>query len=331
MKQERVFLFSMKQTMAPRWKGKAAEAKALADPMSKIISRLQSSLIESNSQGLLSGCSVLIAAHTDQTELFNQACFGRPIITTEKDKQWFQLSLEEAFYLCYVLKCIKILGENKCVKDDDELWHYMTSKRANFPIIFKAYSHLRMKNWVVRAGSQYGVDFVAYRHHPSLVHSEYAVLVFSDEDGNRNGRLRVWSDFQCTLRLCGSVVKTLLVLHVGENGNGAISPPCLERYSVEERIVIRWSPEQSRENQVMVQKESSHSFSSLIDHVDFLYEKGLVTAACNAKHDEILNLVISAVLRMVHIILNLMVLVALCETNDFICIIKLHFDLQNLV
>ncbi|KAL3653084.1 hypothetical protein CASFOL_002765 [Castilleja foliolosa] len=242
--------------MAPRWKGKAAEAKALSEPISAIVSRLQSSLIESDSHGLLSGCSVLLAAQPEQIELFNQACFGRPIITAEKDKQWFQLSLEEALYLCSVMKCIKVTGENKCVKNDDELWSYMTSKKVDFPYLFKAYCHLRVKNWVVRAGSQYGVDFVAYRHHPALVHSEYAVLVLSDEDECRNVRLKAWSDFHCTLRLCGSVAKTLLVLHITKKrDDGALASSCLEYYGVEERIVSRWNPEQSRENQTMVEKE----------------------------------------------------------------------------
>ncbi|XP_073139250.1 tRNA-splicing endonuclease subunit Sen2-1-like isoform X2 [Henckelia pumila] len=246
--------------MGPRWKGKAAEATALADPMSKIVCRLQSSLIESNSHGILSGCSVLLAAHLEQTEILNQACFGRPIITVERDNQWFQLSLEEAFYLCYVMKCIKIIGENNCPINDIELLQYMTSKKDCFTILFKAYSHLRMKNWVVRAGSQYGVDFVVYRHHPALVHSEYAVLVLSEEDDDANGRLRVWSDFNCTLRLCGSVAKTLLVLFISKNGsNGDVSPLCLENDNVEERIITRWIPEQSRENQGMEHKKSFKS------------------------------------------------------------------------
>ncbi|CAA3009613.1 tRNA-splicing endonuclease subunit Sen2-1-like [Olea europaea subsp. europaea] len=195
--------------MGIRWKGKGAEARALEDPMSKIVSRLKSYLIEADSQGLLSGCSVLVEANVEQIELFNRACFGYPIVTIEKDKQWFQLSMEEAFYLSYMLKCIKVV----------------------------AYSHLRLKNWVVRAGSQYGVDFVAYRHHPTLVHSEYAVLILSAEDDNANGRLRVWSDYQCTLRLCGSVAKTLLVLHIHKNGSVATSPSCLESYVVEERTI----------------------------------------------------------------------------------------------
>ncbi|KAH8498145.1 hypothetical protein H0E87_017174 [Populus deltoides] len=203
--------------MGPRWKGKGAEAKALADPMSEIVSQLQSSLLQSNACASLSGCSVLLAVETEQTELLTRACFGKPIITAEKEKQWFQLGLEEAFYLCYSLKCLKIAGEDNFVKNDLDLW----------------------------PGLQYGVDFVAYRHHPSLVHSEYAVIVLSEGD---TGRLRVWSDFHCTIRLCGSVAKTLLILNVDKNGHGAISPSCLERYSVEECTITRWSPEQSRDD-----------------------------------------------------------------------------------
>ncbi|KAG6762964.1 hypothetical protein POTOM_033492 [Populus tomentosa] len=231
--------------MGPRWKGKGAEAKALADPMSEIVSQLQSSLLQSNACASLSGCSVLLAAGTEQTELLTRACFGKPIITAEKDKQWFQLGLEEAFYLCYSLKCLKIAGEDNFVKNDLDLWLYMKLKKEKFPDFYKAYSHLRMKNWVLRPGLQYGVDFVAYRHHPSLVHSEYAVIVLSEGD---TGRLRVWSDFHCTIRLCGSVAKTLLILNVDRNGHGAISPSHSERYSVEECTITRWSPEQSRDD-----------------------------------------------------------------------------------
>ncbi|KAK6163264.1 hypothetical protein DH2020_000128 [Rehmannia glutinosa] len=201
------YYFPVKQIMAPRWKGKAAEAKAFTEPIT----------------------------HPEQTDLFNRACFGRPIITAENDKQWFQLSPEEALYLHSVMKCIQIVGENKCVKDEEELWRYTTSKKAGFPFLFKAYTHLRTKNWVVRGGCQYGVDFVAYRHHPALV----------------------WSEFYCTLRLCGSVAKTLLVLHVSRNGNGAGAAICissLENYCVEERIVTRWNPQQGRENETMVEK-----------------------------------------------------------------------------
>ncbi|KAL8266454.1 hypothetical protein R6Q59_003798 [Mikania micrantha] len=241
--------------MGPRWKGKGSEAKALANPISKSVSDLQSSLIESNSHGILSGSGVLLASNPEQTELFNQTCFGRPLITVDKEKQWFQFTLEEAFYLCFSLKCMKIVDGDYNLKTDDELWDYMISKRASFADCFKAYSHLRVKNWIVRSGCQYGVDFVAYRQHPSLVHSEYGVLVFSD--GNPNDRLRVWSDFQCTLRLCGTVAKTLLILHVNRNGESVIgsSPCCLDGFSVDERTITRWTPERCREDQTVDNQE----------------------------------------------------------------------------
>ncbi|KAJ0021474.1 hypothetical protein Pint_32233 [Pistacia integerrima] len=242
--------------MLPRWKGKAAKAKAFADPMSKIVSELQSSLVQSEAHALLSGCSALLAVESEQTDLLNRACFGRAIATTEKEKQWFQLSMEEAFYLCHSLKCLKIkVGEDNCPKNDEELWDYMKSKKEKFPLFYKAYSHLRNKNWVVRSGSQYGVDFVAYCHHPSLVHSQYAVLVLSegDDGDNANQRLREWSDIHCTIRLCGSVAKTLLVLNINKNGQVTVSPSCLEGYAVEERTIMRWSPQQCREDQTVVE------------------------------------------------------------------------------
>lgn len=39
-------------------------------------------------------------------------------------------------------------------------------------------------------GIIYGVDFVAYRHHPALVHSENVVIVLSEKDGIANKRVR---------------------------------------------------------------------------------------------------------------------------------------------
>ncbi|XP_047160276.1 tRNA-splicing endonuclease subunit Sen2-1-like [Vigna umbellata] len=240
--------------MAPRWKGKDAKAKkdaeagALKEPMSKIVFELKSSLVQSNTCGFLSDNNVQLAVGAEQLDLLDKACFGRPVRTIEKDKHWFQLSFEEAFYLCYSLKCLKINGSGTGSQNYEELWHYMKSKKETFPCFYKAYSHLRMKNWVVRSGSQYGVDFVIYRHHPSRVHSEYGVLVLSEgEHKDLNGRLRLWSDVHCTTRLVGSVAKILLVLQINEIGNNE-SPLCLANYTVEECTITRWSPEQNREN-----------------------------------------------------------------------------------
>ncbi|GJV31039.1 tRNA-splicing endonuclease subunit Sen2-1-like protein isoform X1 [Tanacetum coccineum] len=130
--------------MGPRWKGKGSEVKALANPMSRSILDLQRSLKKSNSKGILSGCSVLLACDPGHTYLLNLTCFGQPIITAkdnhDKDKQ-----------------CTKIFGGDDSIKTYNELWDYMTSKNESFPDFFKAYYHLRDKNLVVRSGDQYGV------------------------------------------------------------------------------------------------------------------------------------------------------------------------------
>ncbi|KAL2325149.1 hypothetical protein Fmac_024207 [Flemingia macrophylla] len=212
------------------------------------ISQLRSSLVQSDTRGFLSDNSVHLAVGAEQIDLLDKACFGRPVRTVEKNKLWFQLSFEEAFYLSYSLKCLNIDGSGDTSPQNDvELWHYMQSQKQTFPCLYKAYSYLRMKNWVVRSGAQYGVDFIVYRHHPARVHSEYGVLILSDGDDNDlNRRSRVWSDIHCTTRLLGSVAKILLVLYVNKNGANNESPLCLANYSVEERTITRWSPEQCR-------------------------------------------------------------------------------------
>ncbi|GFP97321.1 tRNA-splicing endonuclease subunit sen2-1 [Phtheirospermum japonicum] len=110
----------------------------------------------------------------------------------------------------------------------------MISKKADFPYLFKAYSHLRVKNWVVGLGFSTVSTFLPIDIiRPALVHSEYAVLVLSGKDGCRNSRLKAWSDFHYT-----SVAKTLLVLHISNKSHSAVCSSCLECYCVDERIWI---------------------------------------------------------------------------------------------
>ncbi|KAJ0266664.1 hypothetical protein HA466_0006240 [Hirschfeldia incana] len=52
--------------MAPRWKRKGAEAKALAEPVSYSVSELQLSLAETETSGSLSSCNVLLAVEPDE-------------------------------------------------------------------------------------------------------------------------------------------------------------------------------------------------------------------------------------------------------------------------
>ncbi|KAK7391161.1 hypothetical protein VNO78_19572 [Psophocarpus tetragonolobus] len=76
---------------------------------------------------------VHLAVGAEQLDLLDKACFGRPVRTVDKDKNWFQLCFEETFYLCDSLKCLKINGSDTGPQNDEELWHYMKSQKETFP------------------------------------------------------------------------------------------------------------------------------------------------------------------------------------------------------
>ena len=239
----------------PRWKkgkdGNDFAALAAANPMSSIVAQLQSSLKRSNLMATLSsrGSDAILGVTPQQATLLNRAAFGRAVENAGAEKQWFQLGAEEFFYLCHALKCISVESVGEKQMSEVELWDHLRCVSEAFPEMYKAYSHLRSKNWVVRSGLQYGTDFVAYRHHPALVHSEFAVVVVPEgaEFGGRCGRLKVWSDLLCALRASGSVAKTLLVLTVSSRVCELKSPDCVERLVVHERTITRWIAQQCRE------------------------------------------------------------------------------------
>lgn len=239
----------------PRWKkgkdGKDFAALAAANPMSRIVAELQASLRDSQAVAILSvdGGDAILAVGPHQAALLNRAAFGS-VKHAGEERQWFQLGPEEVFFLCHALRCIAVETENKKRMGEGDLWDLLNSISEPFPEMYKAYEHLRFKNWVVRSGKQYGADFVAYRHHPALVHSEFAVTVVPEGKafGTRCGSLQVWSDLLCKLRASGSVAKTLLVLTISaENKCG--SSDCLEKMIVHERTITRWIPQQCREQQ----------------------------------------------------------------------------------
>ncbi|KAK3131328.1 hypothetical protein QOZ80_6BG0505020 [Eleusine coracana subsp. coracana] len=241
----------------PRWKkgkdGKDFAALAAANPMSSIVADLQASLTQSQPVAILSnqGGDAVLRVTPDQAALLDRAAFGRAMEISGEDRQWFQLGPDEVFFLCHALKCITVESADRKQMDEGELWGHLSSTSESFPEMYMAYQHLRLKNWVVRSGLQYGADFVAYRHHPALVHSEFAVIVVPEciVFGNRCGRrMKVWSDLLCALRASGSVAKTLLILTISNRTSDDLtSPDSLQQMIVHERTITRWIPQQCRE------------------------------------------------------------------------------------
>ncbi|EEE65820.1 hypothetical protein OsJ_21558 [Oryza sativa Japonica Group] len=228
----------------PRWKkgkdGKDFASLAAANPMSAIVSELKASFISSKPVAILSGPggSAVLGVGPEQAVILNRAAFGHAIENATAQKHWFQLSPEEVFYLCHALNCIRVDSLDNKQMSEIELWDYFRSGSESFPEMYKAYAHLRLKNWVPNGNI------------PALVNSEFALVVVPEgaEFGNRCGRLEVWSDLLCALRASGSVAKTLLVLTISSSSKCELSSPdCLEQLVVHERTITRWILQQCRE------------------------------------------------------------------------------------
>lgn len=64
----------------------------------------------------------------------------------------------------------------------DELWTAFvrlgcSGGVSHFVSRCAAHTHFRLAGWLPRSGLQYGSDLVLYRNHPSLVHSDFCVVL----------------------------------------------------------------------------------------------------------------------------------------------------------
>ena len=208
-----------------------------------------------------------------------------------------RLSPEEAFYMAHTLDCLTVhaeaergtpLGEEadaaaRLVRlSTSELWRALFrlgaegAEASYFYVRCAAHAHFRRAGWLPRSGLQYGADLVLYQNHPSLVHSDYCVVLRPGpgmrkaaaeatrillaggtrrwEDGEEGAEgaegeeepmgLRRWTEVQAVSRLCVQVNKTLVAATVDcPAGTDASAPECMWFASVTEARMSRFNPE----------------------------------------------------------------------------------------
>lgn len=256
-----------------RWKNRAAAQAAQAEGLGRLLAELQGGR---KLHGTCLSTAVVVDVGSHQAALLEKACFGRPVAGEPASRNsaaaspsgnatggegpeghsLLMLSFEEAFFLSYAAGCLLLFGQQRegaggALLSEGDTWRLFAARAPAFPRAYVAYHHLRAKRWVVRPGIQYGADFMAYRHHPAHVHSDYAVLVL--EEGGGGSRVSTWTDVHAMARLCNTVAKSLLLLVVGFQGDRSgrsanlASPACLELAHVQEIEVQRWLPERHRE------------------------------------------------------------------------------------
>jgi hypothetical protein len=117
--------------------------------------------------------------------------------------QLVQLSCQEAFFLAHILACCSVYAVQQAPEQPQqqeqhpqqqqqqqqgqqplapaELWSWCCSNAPGSALAFvsryAAYKHFRCKGWLPLPGLLYGADYVLYKLHPDLAHSDFLVLV----------------------------------------------------------------------------------------------------------------------------------------------------------
>ncbi len=169
------------------------------------------------------------------------------------------LSPCESYFLSYALGCLVVTAESGEELSLDDLWStFCRNDRTNrFPYVYRAYHHFRAKGWVVKDGTQFGSDFLLYKHGPPFYHASYCVLAETPSRVNPSS----WRDLVGLNRVAESTGKELLIARVTRpatkktddadcDGNEAIcGPELLLQLRVDEILVRRWVPSQEREDE----------------------------------------------------------------------------------
>lgn len=202
--------------------------------------------------------------------LHKNGCFGVSSVTKStprcmvgrvdpEEVEKLLLFPEEAFFLSYFIKCLKIRKGEEILTDEQCLEEF-TKIHPGFISSFVAYTHLRSLNWVVKSGIKFGGDFrgfwfyflldnstnfsslpVIYRRGPEFFHASYLVLV---RTGGQTGMNAV--ELQCIHRISQTSGKDVLLLEVSPKAEGDFAKHLENRFrdfrvseSIPKRFILK--------------------------------------------------------------------------------------------
>lgn len=258
-----------------------AERKLLLDAAtdelltSRVCSDSSSNVLATSAQQVVLDCidrrcsisddagDLLVVADTDDSDLdatVDTRLPWQPVM--KKDpypvKEYLQLSMEEAFFLTYVLGCLVLYDENQVALTVEQMWQSFCEMEPDFLARYVVYHNFRSKGWVPKSGLKYGTDFVIYKEGPAFYHSTYSVLVkrvSSDCLTERHqgiGRTTTWTSLSAINRVTEQVAKNLMFCYVIEPNDltdvEILSPASISRFRVQEVVVKRMMSKQEKDN-----------------------------------------------------------------------------------
>jgi tRNA-intron lyase len=86
---------------------------------------------------------------------------------------------------------------------DSQIWNAFLD--STLPSRCAVYSYYKIRGWIVRSGSSYGVHYMLYKDSPINNHSEFAVLI-------HNSNVVDFQFVLTKLRVCANVQKVIIEL-----------------------------------------------------------------------------------------------------------------------
>jgi tRNA-splicing endonuclease subunit Sen2 len=194
-------------------------------------------------------------------------------VSEVENKEHFQLSPEEAFFLVFSLGALSVVDPVNASPIPTEHLLRLFRSYSYFPprsgglrpddpflVNYAVYHHFRSLGWVPRHGIKFGVDWILYQRGPVFDHSEFGIMIlpsFSDpawDEFEHEVPKRSWSWLMGVNRVLSHVLKSLVLVYVDiptptvfeesmERGGIAAG---LKKYTIREVMVRRFSVNRNR-------------------------------------------------------------------------------------
>ncbi|KAK4114763.1 hypothetical protein N656DRAFT_788190 [Canariomyces notabilis] len=194
-------------------------------------------------------------------------------VSEVENKEHFQLSPEEAFFLVFSLGALSVVDPVTASPIPPEHLLRLFRSYSYFPprsgglrpddpflVNYAVYHHFRSLGWVPRHGIKFGVDWILYQRGPVFDHSEFGIMIlpaFSDPawaEFEHEVPKRSWSWLMGVNRVLSHVLKSLVLVYVDiptpivfeesmERGGIAAA---LKKYTIREVMVRRFSVNRNR-------------------------------------------------------------------------------------
>ncbi|XP_017767855.1 PREDICTED: tRNA-splicing endonuclease subunit Sen2 isoform X2 [Nicrophorus vespilloides] len=169
----------------------------------------------------------------------------------ELDRSGFRevvcLGLEESYFLAKDLGCLKVY-EDGSELDAAGMWTKFRETDVDFAQNYAVYKYYRSRNWVVKAGSKFGGDFVLYQEGPETHHAAFVVIIdVLDEKFERAHHLcrrsMSMKDLLGLNRLCETAAKELLICQlIWPSSIEELRDDNVDSLTVREVLMKRWVP-----------------------------------------------------------------------------------------